>query len=204
MILNGIIVKEKRVATKKIPLHERIMTAAQELFFSQGIGRVSVDAIAVRAGTTKMGVYRHFTSKEALVLEWLDLEIGTYRGAAERVAERFRDQPVEQLGAWIAYIAEGLKNLSHRGCPFVNSLAELPDNDDPARLKIMEHKMRQRKWIINLCKQAGFDDPQAVGSQIIFLTEGAQVTMQNGSLPDVKKRLLGITGLLLQAASAKE
>lgn len=204
MIPKGIIVKEKKLTTRKIPLRERIQAAARELLFHQGIGRVTIEAVALRAGTTKMGVYRHFSSKDVLVLDWLDLEIGRYRGAMERVAEQFPARPVEQLKAWIAHIADGLKMLSHRGCPFVNSLSELPDPTDPARLKIMEHKARQRKWIMNLCKHAGFEDPQAVGAQIIFLTEGAQVTIQNGSLPDVKKRLLNMTHALLAAASRED
>ncbi len=191
------------MSNRKIPLRDRIMHAARELFFNQGIGRVTVDAIAARAQTTKMGVYRHFPSKEVLILDWLDLEISGYRAAMEKVTEQFPEQPIEQLSAWITIIADGLKNLSHRGCPFVNSLAELPDPGDPARIKIMEHKARQRKWIMNLCKQAGFEDPQDVGTQIMFLTEGAQVTMQNGSLPDVKKRLIRITSELLQSIPAK-
>jgi AcrR family transcriptional regulator len=200
MIPMSILVKEAKMAVERIPLRDRIMEAAKDLFFNQGIGRVTIDAVAARAGTTKMGIYRHFASKETLVLEWLDLEIGAYRRAMQDAAERFPNQPMEQLTAWIAEIAEGLKSLSHRGCPFVNTLAELPDQNDPARLKIMEHKARQRKWLVQVCKQAGFASPEVIGAQIIFLTEGAQVTMQNGSLPSVKQHLLETVDMLLRAA----
>ncbi|WP_371134710.1 TetR/AcrR family transcriptional regulator [Pseudomonas sp. Q11] len=66
----------------QLPPRERIIDAAKALFMEQGITRVSVDAIAALAASTKMTVYRHFESKDALVLEWLEQLTESYGGVA--------------------------------------------------------------------------------------------------------------------------
>lgn len=183
------------------PPRERILQAAQELFSTEGLRRVTVDAVAERANTTKMAVYRHFASKEALVGEWLAIVIAQYAGELDRLA---REHPVDaraQLTGWVRFVSDSLPRLSYRGCPFVNSLAELPDREDPARQQIERHKARQTNRITRLCIEAGLPEPEIAATHLIFLLEGAQVTVQNDSVDEVQKRLLIIIGQLLDSCS---
>ncbi|MFI2032660.1 TetR/AcrR family transcriptional regulator [Streptomyces buecherae] len=182
--------RPSRVA--KLPPRERILDAAEELFQREGIRRVGVQAIAERAETTKMAIYRHFETKDALVAEWLRIVAADYQAAFDRVEVEHPDRPREQILGLARFIAEGLPSLSYRGCPFINSLAELPDRAHPARQVIEEHKARQTRRLVGMCAEAGLPDPEQVAAEITFALEGAQVSMQNGSIDRVGERLLRI------------
>ncbi|MFF5721406.1 TetR/AcrR family transcriptional regulator [Streptomyces buecherae] len=182
--------RPSRVA--KLPPRERILDAAEELFQREGIRRVGVQAIAERAETTKMAIYRHFETKDALVAEWLRIVAADYQAAFDRVEVEHPGRPREQILGLARFIAEGLPSLSYRGCPFINSLAELPDRAHPARQVIEEHKARQTRRLVGMCAEAGLPDPEQVAAEITFALEGAQVSMQNGSIDRVGERLLRI------------
>ncbi|MFI8484177.1 TetR/AcrR family transcriptional regulator [Streptomyces rubrogriseus] len=176
----------------KLPPRERILDAAEELFQSEGIRRVGVQAIAERAETTKMAIYRHFETKDALVAEWLRILAAEYQAAFDRVEAEHPGRPREQILGLARFIADGLPGLSHRGCPFINSLAELPDRSHPARRVVEEHKARQTRRLVGMCAEAGMSDPEQVAAQITFVLEGAQVSTQNGSIDRAGERLMRI------------
>ncbi|MBM7090894.1 TetR/AcrR family transcriptional regulator [Streptomyces sp. NPDC012461] len=191
--------RPSRVA--KLPPRERILDAAEELFQNVGIRRVSVQTIADRANTTKMAVYRHFETKDALVAEWMRIVAADYQAAFDRVEADHPDQPKEQILGLARFIAEGLPDISHRGCPFINSLAELPDRSHPARQVIEQHKAHQTRRLVGMCAAAGLDDPEQAAAEITFLLEGAQVSTQNGSIDRTGDRLMAIVEAILQRSS---
>ncbi|MFF4749214.1 TetR/AcrR family transcriptional regulator [Streptomyces sp. NPDC002514] len=182
--------RPSRVA--KLPPRERILDAAEELFQREGIRRVGVQAIADRAGTTKMAIYRHFETKDALVAEWLRIVAADYQAAFDRVEAEHPGRPGEQILGLARFIAEGLPAISHRGCPFINSLAELPDRSHPARQVIETHKALQTRRLVAMCAEAGLPDPEQAAAEITFVLEGAQVSTQNGSIDRAGDRLLRI------------
>lgn len=181
----------------KLPPRERILDAAEELFQREGIQRVGVQAVAEKAETTKMAIYRHFETKDALVAEWLRILAAEYQAAFDRVEAEHPGRPREQILGLARFIAEGLPTLSYRGCPFVNSLAELPDRSHPARRVIEEHKARQTRRLVGMCTEAGLPDPEQVAAQITFVLEGAQVSTQNGSVDRAGERLMRIVEAIL-------
>ncbi|RCH67410.1 TetR/AcrR family transcriptional regulator [Streptomyces sp. SDr-06] len=176
----------------QLPPRERILDAAEELFQSEGIQGVGVQAIADRARTTKMAIYRHFETKDALVAEWLRIVAADYQAAFDRVEAEHPDRPREQILGLARFIAEGLPTISHRGCPFINSLAELPDRSHPARQVIEQHKALQLRRLVALCAGAGLPDPEQAAAEITFVLEGAQVSTQNGSVDQIGERLMRI------------
>ena len=89
----------------KMPPRERILAAARELFYSQGIRAVSVDAIAEAADTNKMTLYRHFESKDALVAEYLRGVAQEYTSQWNAVAAAHEGNPEAHLKAWIDHVA---------------------------------------------------------------------------------------------------
>ncbi|ATL32678.1 TetR/AcrR family transcriptional regulator [Streptomyces formicae] len=182
--------RPSRVA--KLPPRERILDAAEELFQREGIRRVGVQAIAEKAETTKMAIYRHFETKDALVAEWLRIVAADYQAAFDRVEAEHPDRPREQILGLARFIAEGLPEVSHRGCPFINSLAELPDRAHPARQVIEEHKALQTRRLVGMCTDAGLPDPEQTAAEITFLLEGVQVSTQNGSIDRTGDRLMRI------------
>ncbi|MGR6919555.1 TetR/AcrR family transcriptional regulator [[Actinomadura] parvosata] len=191
--------RPSRVA--KLPPRERILDAAEELFQSEGIRRVGVQAIAERAETTKMAIYRHFATKDALVAEWLRIVAADYQAAFDRAEAEHPDRPREQILALARFIADGLPEISYRGCPFINSLAELPDRSHPARQVIEEHKALQTRRLVGMCAAAGLPDPEQAAAEITFVLEGAQVSAHNGSIAQPGDRLMRIVeGIVDRAA----
>ncbi|MGM9469307.1 MULTISPECIES: TetR/AcrR family transcriptional regulator [Streptomyces] len=192
--------RQSRVA--KLPPRERILDAAEELFSREGIKAVGVQAIADRAETTKMALYRHFATKDALVEEWLRIVAADYTAVFDRLADAHPDEPRAQILGIARFIADGLPEISHRGCPFINSIAELPDRAHPARRLIETHKAGQLHRLTDLCARAGLPDPDEAAAEITFLLEGAQVSAQNGSIEHAGERLMRIVEAVLDRHSA--
>lgn len=175
--------------TPQLPPRERIVDAAQALFTEQGITRVSVDAIAALAASTKMTVYRHFENKDSLILEWLERLTESYSDVLDQLAAEHPDSPRQQLLGFTDFIVRDLQRAGYRGCPFTNTLAELPEADHPARALIQAHKQRQFARLTALCVQSGVSEPELVAQELTLLLEGAQVVAQNKGIEQVGEQL---------------
>ncbi|MDQ0737694.1 TetR/AcrR family transcriptional regulator [Pseudomonas sp. W4I3] len=173
----------------QLPPRERIIDAAGTLFREQGITRVSMDAIAERAASTKMTAYRHFENKDALVLEWLEQLTDSYADVFDRLAAQYPHSPREQLLGFLEFIVNDLDGSDYRGCPFTNTLAELPEADHPARTLIQLHKQRQFARLLALCTDMALNEPEQVAQELTLLMEGAQVVAQNKGIERVGERL---------------
>jgi AcrR family transcriptional regulator len=157
---------------------ERIISTARELFRKHGIRGIGVDAIADEAGTNKMTLYRHFGSKDDLVVACLR----DVAGEADAIwAEFEQDNPgdaMAQLHAWIRVGAECAGD-DGRGCDMANVAVELAESDHPARLVIEEFKMAQRDRLARLCRDAGIAKAELLANTLWLLLEGARVSRQS-------------------------
>lgn len=185
---------------------DRVLAAAAELFYNEGIRATGVEAIAARGKTTKMAIYRHFQSKDVLVTEWLSQVIARYWSAFDAIEAAHENDPRAQILDWAALFSNEAGNWSHRGCPFVNSIAELPDREHPARQAIEAYRSRQWRRLVQLCEAAGLANPEATATELMFVFEGAQVAAQNRSIDDVGAQLRRIVNDILsrQAVLADE
>ena len=173
----------------QLPPRERIVDAASALFLEQGIARVSVDAIAALAGSTKMTVYRHFENKDALILDWLEQLTASYREVLDQLAADCPHAPRQQLRSFLDFVIADLERAGYRGCPFTNTLADLPDTEHPARALIQAHKRRQFARLAGLCEQAGLQPARDIAEELTLLMEGAQVVAQNQGVERVGEKL---------------
>jgi len=168
-----------RATQPRLPPRDRLLHAAEELFMQEGVVRVTVDAIAERAGSTKMTLYRHFPSKEKVVEAWITLLTEDYSAVFDEMAARFPHQPARQIMGFVHFITDNLDAAAHRGCPFTRTLAEAGEHFPEVRHLIVAHKQRQYQRIVALCQQAGKEDADALAKEITLLLEGAQVVAQN-------------------------
>jgi AcrR family transcriptional regulator len=160
------------------PPRARILKSARELFYREGIHTVSVDAIAEAAGTNKTTLYRHFDSKDELVVECLREVARELDRAWGEIEREHPGAPKQQLLAWLRFIAEFKVGSQQRGCAFANAAIQLPDSNHPARRVIEETKSRHRQMIAELCRKAGLRDPELLADELFLLGEGARVTTQ--------------------------
>lgn len=179
-------------------LKERITAAAYKLFDVYGIQHVTMDAIAVEAQTTKMGIYRHFDSRDVLIQEWLTATIDRYRHALDKIESEHDGDPRAQLLALAEFISGGLEAISHRGCPFVNTIAEIEDRESPLRRQIEAHKATQAERVFQMCNKARIPNPELAAVEINLLLEGAQVCAQNRSIQPGENHVLTIIRKILE------
>jgi AcrR family transcriptional regulator len=161
------------------PPRERILATAKDLFYRHGIHGVGVDAIAEAAGTNKMTLYRHFGSKDVLIAECLAAYVAELEAAWDEIEKKHPGDPLGQLHSWLRYVGEFKLQQAERGCAFINTAAELPDKNHPARRVIEQHKSEFRKKLIALCEEAGLVEPDLLADKVFLLCEGARASVQS-------------------------
>src|SRR5437868_12090734 len=142
------------VATEKserIPPRDRLLAVAGDLFYRHGIRAIGVEAIAEAAGTNKMTLYRHFTSKDELVAEYLRSLAGCAAGFWDELAAAHPGDPRAQLIGWLKSMQAHVTDTDQRGCALANAAIELPEKEHPARKVIEQFKAEQRDRLIGLC-----------------------------------------------------
>jgi len=149
-----------------------------------------VDAIAEKAESTKMTLYRHFASKEALVQAWITLLIEDYSLVWTRLEERYPGEPGSQIMGFARFLADNLAGTLQRGCPFTNTLAETAGQYAEVRRLIFEHKQKQFRQLESLCRAAETEEPQTMAKEITLILEELQVVAQNESFEDTAEFVL--------------
>lgn len=157
---------------------ERIIKTARELFRKHGIRGVGVDAIAEHAGTNKMTLYRHFGSKDELVIACLHDFANDIEGLWQSLEMSHPSDPMTQIHAWVRMAAECTVG-DLRGCDMANVAVELAEDDHPARKVIEEFKTAQRARLARLCRDAGIARADQLADALCLLIEGARVSMQS-------------------------
>ena len=160
---------------------QRLLDAAADLFYRQGIGAVGVDLVSKAAGVSKRTLYQQFGSKDQLVAQSLDA-----KGAA--VLDMYLPvggdelPPREQILAVFDGLAGWAASDDFRGCPFINTATELPDPGHPARQVARGYKLGLRGYFASQAERGGADDPQRLAEQLIIVFDGAivQAVMDTG------------------------
>ena len=156
---------------------DRILETARDMFHKHGIKGVGVDAITEAAGTNKMTLYRHFESKDDLIVECLRANAAKAGAMWDTFEAEFPGDKLAQLHAWVRKAAAML-NADGRGCDMANAAAELAEPDHPARLVIKELKEAQRERLVTLCRDAGIGQAELLADTLSLLFEGARVSVQ--------------------------
>jgi AcrR family transcriptional regulator len=160
----------------------RILDAATELFYANGIRGTSADRIIEQVGLTKVTFYRHFRSKSALLVAYLERQAAGERAFLENA--RNGADAEESLRRIASTIGEGACSPGFRGCPFINAAAEFPDAADAVRVVVDTH----RQWTLGvfaaIATDAGVADVTAAAEQLMMLRDGAMI---GGYLGDAER-----------------
>ena len=193
---NGAKAKARR--RSRMPVRERILVAAGDLFHRQGIRGVGVEAIAEAAQTNKMTLYRYFDSKDELIAEWVRGMITHKEEEWKDLTARHSGDPQGLLQDWSRRTAAKLRAMEERGSALGNALAELPDPEHPARRVIQEFKVREHKRVVRLCKSAGFQDPILAANLFSMLLEGAHSCVQCVGMRQFGEHLVQLVDLMVE------
>ncbi len=152
----------------------RIVGAAVDLFYGEGVRSVSVDAVAEKAGVTKRTLYYHFKSKDDLVAAYLQARDQPTLALYARWLDEADGPLAAKLEAMFRRLAQSTAHPKWRGCGFLRTAAELANAPGhPALQAGAAHKKRFEAWLTEVIAADGLDDSPALARQIVILLDGA-------------------------------
>jgi AcrR family transcriptional regulator len=160
-------------ASHPLSARDRLLAAADELFYAEGVHVVGVDRIVERAGVTKASLYNIFGSKDELVRAYLEQHFRERQTRIARVLAAY-NTPRERLLGVFAEIEGALASPKFRGCRFIRATAEaLPGEASEAVAD--EYRAWLRSLFTSLAEAVGASDPKQFGTQLFLLYDGAAV-----------------------------
>jgi len=160
---------------------DRILDTAYDLFSRHGIRAVGVDRIVAESGVAKMSLYRHFPSKDILVLTFLQEREKRWTNEWLRSEVEARAAtPAERMLAIFDVFGEWFLIDDFEGCSFINVLLEFDDRGNPIRQASVVHLSNIRDFLRELATEAGASDPVALAHQWHILMKGSIVAAGEG------------------------
>jgi len=183
---------------------DKVFAVAADLFYRKGLHAVGVEEIVREADVAKISLYRHFASKDDLILAYLEDRSSAFLRQWDETFDRYQDKPRAQLRAIMTYIAERTTAAGYRGCPFINFCAEYPDESHPGRRIAQATKRALRERFLRLAKALQAPQPQRLADGFLLLVEGAYGISQTlGGGPDgVGHSIVWASELLVEAQLA--
>jgi len=180
--------------------HDRIVEAAERLFYVRGIQAVGMDAVRTESGVPLKRLYAQFPSKEALITEVMRYQVGIWdRGIADAAANAAT--PSDKLLAIYDFLDKWFRADNFRGCGFINAFGELGAASPAVAEVARGQKAKFQKYVEDLVDELGA--PPALAAQLALLAEGAQTTAAISGVPDAALHARSAATTLIEVALAK-
>ncbi len=186
--------------TKRDELVQKALAA----FYRNGFQATGMDRLARETGVSKTSMYKHFHTKEELILAVLRLRDEQFRNFRVRRLEALADTRRGQLLALFDVLGEWFAQESFRGCMFIKASAEYQEREHPIHAQSAEHKRLIFVHVRELAQAAGAPDPGALARALMLLEEGAIVTAHLGYTADPAGDAKAAAEVLIAAALGPE
>ena len=151
---------------------ERLLETAARLFFQHDYRAVGVDTLVAESGVGKMTLYRHFPSKDDLIVAYLkDSNDKFWAWFDEAISSA--DEPSSKLLAFFQSLEKLAMTPTCFGCPFLNAVVDFPEREHPAHVVALEHKQAVRARLAELAEATGAREPVVLADQLFLLMDGA-------------------------------
>jgi AcrR family transcriptional regulator len=178
---------------------ERLLAAANELFYAEGVHTVGIDRVIERAGVAKASLYNTFGSKDELVRAYLEQRHAVIAARIVRYLERYADPRDRLLGVFEAQ-GELFAETGFRGCAFVSASAESPG--EAVSRAADDYRGWVRGLLTSLSGEAGAPDPERMGRQLHMIYDGASLSARMDRDPSASAAARAAAEALLDAALA--
>ncbi|CAN3985677.1 TetR/AcrR family transcriptional regulator [Kitasatospora purpeofusca] len=179
----------------------RILDAAEELFYAQGVQAVGMDAVRTTAGVTLRRLYQLFPSKDDLVEAYLERRDRRWLAELADHVDAAAGTPAERVPAVFDWLGDWFARPGFRGCAFVNSYGELGATAPGVTAVARRHKEALRDYLDGLAEDAGA--PPGTGIHLALLAEGAITLAALTGTPDPAAEAREAARLLLTGAGAR-
>jgi AcrR family transcriptional regulator len=177
---------------------ERLLAAANELFYNEGVHTVGIDRIIEQAGVAKASLYNTFGSKDELVRAYLEARHGSLVEAITAAVERY-DTPRERLLAVFEGQGELFAQEDYRGCAFARATAESHPGDLVERAA-EAYRRWVRTLLTDLAAQAGAAQPEVLARQLHLVYDGSSQSARMDRDPTAAVAARAAAAILLDAA----
>ena len=178
---------------------ERLLTAASELFYDEGVHTVGIDRVIERAGVAKASLYNTYGSKDELVRVYLEQRHAAIAARITRHLEQYADPRERLLGVFGAQ-GELFAEPGFRGCAFVSASAESPG--EAVSRAADDYRGWVRGLLTSLAGEAGAPDPEKLGRQLHMIYDGASLSARMDRDPSASVAARAAAAALLDAALA--
>jgi len=153
---------------------DRLLAAANELFYKEGVRTVGIDRVIEQAGVAKASLYSTFGSKEELVRAYLQHRVeGRIRRISQRIAGL--EDPRDRILAVFDVLGDAIADPTYRGCAFINASAEGPRDETKVTQVCTDWRRWLRALFVDLARDLGAAEPEALGRRLVMLYDGATV-----------------------------
>ena len=163
------------MSSKPSKAYERILATASELFYQKGIQHVGINEVIAVSEVAKRTFYRHFPSKDQLILEVMRYRAKQWWQWFEDSVEQEGKTPKEKLLTSFDVLGQWYAEPDFRGCPFINAVLELADANHPAHHVSVNLREAIRTHVMKLAEEAGVRNPEAFSQQYLLLIGGASL-----------------------------
>lgn len=184
---------------------EHLIETALRLFYTHGFHATGIDRILAESGVAKMTLYKHFRSKDELILATLRRRDELFRNWLMSAMEHAASDPrarmlamFDALDDW--FHGRALSALGFHGCAFIKAAGEFDDPDHPVHRACAEHKRMIVDYLANLAAAAGAAEPKLLAEQLALLKEGAIVTAQVRGMTNAAEQAKGIARAVIDTA----
>jgi AcrR family transcriptional regulator len=188
-----------KVNASKPSTRERLLAAADELFYRDGVKSVGIDRIVQQAGVAKASLYNLFGSKDELVEAYLDARHAGTRDQVERVLTRFRTPRERLLGVFDAQ-GQLFTEPDFNGCAHMTANAEAV-HGSPVEGATDRYRLWVRTLFTDLAREAGVTDPEELARQLHLLYDGAGISARMDRDPSAATTARTAAAALFDAAA---
>lgn len=160
---------------------EELVQKATATFYRNGFQATGMDLLAAETGISKTSIYKHFATKEELVIATLQLRDRHIRGWLFGRMEQLASEPAGQLLAMFDALHEWFNTPDFHGCMFIKVCAEYQAPDHPVRIEALAHVERITAMLEELARAAGCPRPADVARQLTLLQQGAIIMASMGT-----------------------
>lgn len=178
---------------------ERLLSAADELFYREGVHRVGIDRVIERAGVAKASLYSAFGSKEELVVAYLEARAA--RRAARVYARMARyEKPRDKILAVFDVLRDRVTEPDFRGCAFVRAGSEGPQDNGKVTEVCRAARVWTRDLLLGLARDFGAQNPERLAQQLALLYDGVLVAAAMDRNPGAATEARELAEQLLDAS----
>jgi AcrR family transcriptional regulator len=179
---------------------QRLVSFAVKRFYRDGFRNVGLDQVLDDVGISKTAFYKHFDSKDSLMLAALEAQnVWLQNEFRQMIRKAGGLAAADQLRALFDVVDQILESDNYQGCIFINAAVEFPLPHSPAHIAATENKQAILEIVYELAERAGAADPEALSEELCMIMDGAYVGRQVMGEPGTIRIARGLAERAIQA-----